>query len=104
MFDREQYTQSYGSTAIQDGVTISRSACCVNVYFDVAGFTREQISVSVDNPSGTVTVNADNGSSKKSYSVIVGEVETPEKRVAFADAKTLSVTFAKKAKRTLTVQ
>ncbi len=101
MFDSQSFRKDVGSVAVQDGVTIQRSPCCVNVYFNVAGFNKEQIKVDVDE-DGTVSVNADNGSDKRQYSILVGDVETPEKRVSFNGKDVLSVTFAK-AKKKLTV-
>jgi len=101
MFDRSNYKENFGSTSKADGVSINRSYCCVQVSFDVAGFTKEQIALDVAS-DGIVTVRANNGNEQKNYSILVGDVEVPEKMVRLNDGL-LSVTFAK-AKRRLTVK
>lgn len=101
MFKRDEYISSFGSVAKEDGVSVERSSSSVNVSFDIAGFTKEQVSLNVSE-GGLVVVHASNGDAEKKYSVIVGDVELPERTVTLNENGVLHVSFAK-TKKKLTV-
>jgi HSP20 family molecular chaperone IbpA len=97
MFKRDEYISSFGSVAKEDGVSVERSSSSVNVSFDIAGFTKDQVSLKV-NEDGVIVVHASNGLIEKNYSIVVGDVELPERTVNINDRGVLHVSFAKAKK------